>query len=168
MENPIEVKLGNYTLRVYEDLTVTKKQITKKYGERWIPIKFYKETRIIKNDEINYYRFKLTINGKQIQIRRHRLMYYAHNQDWNIFDSSMNNHIDHINSTESGDYIHNLRNVTNQQNQFNRIDCKGYFKHFNKWVAYICIDRKQIHVRCNSEEEAIEARKQLKIKYHKI
>ena len=119
MNYPIEVKLGTCTLRVYEDLTATKKQITKKYGERWIPIKFTKD--------LNYYKFMLTIDGKRFPIRRHRLIYYAHNQNWDIFDSRRDNSIDHINGTESGDYIHNLRLVTHQQNHFNRQNAKGYY-----------------------------------------
>jgi len=162
MEYPIEIKLGTYTLRVYEDLTATKKQITNKYGERWIPIKFTKEK--------NYYRFTLTIDGKRFHFRRHRLIYYAHNKDWDIFDTTMNNHIDHINGTKEGDYIHNLRNVTNHQNTYNRQHTKGYYwcKNHTKWIAHIGVDRKQIVIYCDTEEEAIEARKQLKIKYHKI
>ena len=170
MNYPIEIKLGNNTLRVYEDCSVTKKQITKKYGERWIPIKFTKETRIKKNDEINYYGFKLMIDGKRIHIRRHRLMYYAHHQDWDIFDSRKDNSIDHINGTESGDYIHNLRNVTHQQNHYNRQNAKGYYWHKKnqKFIVQIGVDKKQIKKSCDTEEEAIETRKQLKIKYHKI
>ena len=97
-------------------------------------------------------------------------MYYAHNQDWNIFDSTMNNHIDHINGTKEGDYIHNLRVVTQQQNQFNQQNAKGYSwdKKKQKFKAQICINRKRISITCDSEEEAIETRKQLKEKYHKI
>jgi hypothetical protein len=170
MEYPIEVNLGTYTLRVYEDCSVTKKQITKKYGERWIPVNFTKETRIKKNGKINYYLFTLIIDGKIFYSRRHRLMYYAHHQDWNIFDSSLNNHIDHIHGTEAGDYIHNLRLVTHQQNQMNQQNAKGYCwdKNHKKWIAHICINRKRIRVTCDSEEEAIETRKQLKLKYHII
>jgi hypothetical protein len=172
MENPIEIKLGTYTLRVYEDLTVTKyKKKSTRLPEMWVPINFSKQEKINKNGNIiTYYRFELKINGKRIKIRRHRLIYYAHNQDWDIFDSSMNNSIDHINGTESGDYIHNLRLVTHQQNHFNRQNAKGYCwdKKKKKFMAQIFIDGKNIAIRCNSEEEAIEARKQLKIKYHKI
>lgn len=169
MNYPIEIKLATYTLRVYEDLTVTKKQITKKNGEHWIPIKFYKLSIFDKyNNETNYYRLSLTINGKQIQIKRHRLIYYAHNQDWDIFDSTMK--IDHINGTKEGDYIHNLRVVTQQQNQFNQQNAKGYYwnKQKQKFYAQICINRKRIAISCDTEEEAIETRKQLKEKYHKI
>ena len=171
MEYPIEFKLATYTLRVYEDLTVTKKQVTKKYGERWIPIKFYKLSLFDKyNNETNYYRFSLTIDGKQIPIKRHRLMYYAHNQDWDIFDSRRDNSIDHIHGTNAGDYIHNLRVVTQQQNQFNQQNAKGYYwdKKKKNFKAQICINGKRIAICCNSEEEAIETRKQLKLKYHII
>ena len=171
MEYPIEFKLGTYTLRVYEDLTVTKKNITKKYGERWIPIKFSKISYFDKyNNEAIYYKFILMINGKQFNFKRHRLIYYAHNQDWDIFDSRRDNSIDHIRGTKSGDYIHNLRIVTHQQNSFNQLNAKGYRwrEDKKKWIAYICIDKKSLQITCDSEEEAIETRKQLKLKYHII
>jgi hypothetical protein len=172
MNYPIEFKLGNYILRMYKDLSVTKyKKKSTRLPEMWVPIKFYKETKKRKNDvKAIYYRFELQIDGKRKTIRRHRLNYYAHHQDWDIFDSSLDNQIDHIHGTDAGDYIHNLRIVTHHQNQLNQQNAKGYRwrEDRKKWIAYICLDKKNFQITCDTEEEAIEARKKLKLKYHSI
>ena len=67
MNYPIEFKLGNYILRMYKDLSVTKyKKKSTRLPEMWIPIKFYKEKKRRKNDvEAIYYRFELQIDGKR-------------------------------------------------------------------------------------------------------
>ena len=86
--------------------------------------------------------YKHIVVGKK-KILLHRLNYYAHNQDWEIFDSSKNNQIDHIDRNPSNNNISNLRVVTNQQNNFN-VKCKGYSwcKIMEKWRARIKIQKK--------------------------
>ena len=110
----------------------------------------------------------ININNKQIYI--HRLIYHAHNQDFDIFDISRNNLIDHINCDRGDNNISNLRVVTNQQNQFNT-RAKGYTWHKTnkKWKAQIQINTKRIHLgHFDTEEEARNAYLEAKKKYHII
>ena len=78
----------------------------------------------------------------------HRVIYKIWNPDWNIDDGSQDNSIDHINGHTDDNRIANLRNVTNQQNQWNQTKAKGYYwyERLKKWVAQICVSRKVIHL----------------------
>ena len=82
---------------------------------------------------------RVTINNKNY--RFHRLVYFLHNDDWDIHDSSMDNSIDHIDRDRLNNNIENLRVVTNQQNTFNR-DAKGFSFHKGKYEARIVVDGK--------------------------
>ena len=97
----------------------------------------------------------------------HRVCYYAHNPEWNIYDSSRDNSIDHIDRNKKNNHISNLRQATNSQNQENT-NAKGYSYHkSNKlWRAQIEKHSKIYTKWCKTEEEAIETRRQLKEKYH--
>ena len=123
--------------------------------------------------------FQLTIgtraNGyKYIDINKnqkglHRVIYYAHNQEWNISDVSANNFIDHIDGDETNNDIRNLRVVTSQQNQFNRHTAKGYTWHKTnkKWIAKIQLNNKTIYLGYfDTEYEARNAYLEAKKKYH--
>ena len=122
--------------------------------------------------------FQLTIGTysrgyKSIQIsgknkRLHRVIYYAHNQDWNISDNSKNNYIDHIDGDIANNDIRNLRVVTSQQNSFNKRS-KGYYwnKCAKKWMAQIGLNKKYKNLGCfDTEEEAHNAYLEAKKKYH--
>ena len=77
----------------------------------------------------------------------HRVVYFIHNQNWNIYDSSMDNQIDHIDRNPLNNSIENLRVVTHPQNMWNT-DCKGYYLHkpSGKYMAYINVDCKRKHL----------------------
>ena len=80
-----------------------------------------------------------------------------------------NKQIDHINGNRSDNRLENLRIVNNQQNHFNQTKAKGYSKRGNKFIAYIKINGKSIHLGCfNTEEEAHNAYLEAKEIYHKI
>ena len=99
----------------------------------------------------------------------HRVIYYAHNQEWDIHDVSTNNKIDHIDGNKTNNNISNLRVVTAQQNQFNTHTAKGYYRHKNrkKWAAQIAVNRKTIHLGVfDTEEEAHNAYLEAKKIYH--
>ena len=88
----------------------------------------------------------MTIGNKKYQY--HRLIYKFYNPSWDIEDGSKDNAIDHINGTKTDNCITNLRNVTQQQNNWNQTKAKGYYwyERLKKWVAQICVSRKVIHL----------------------
>jgi hypothetical protein len=79
--------------------------------------------------------------------------------------------IDHINGIINDNRICNLRSVTNQQNQWNQINAKGYTwnKKTKKWQSQISYNNKVIFLGSfDIEQEARNAYLQAKEKYHKI
>jgi len=98
----------------------------------------------------NYRKLQFRIDKKKYMMLLHRVIYYVHNQDWNIYDNSQDNCIDHIHHTTGeilDNSISNLRVVTQQQNTFNK-NGKGYFwdKQNQKWQAQIRINGRAIYL----------------------
>ena len=119
--------------------------------KKWYPVKLHLGN--------GYKRFGFTVKGKSKTFQFHRVVYYAHNNQWDLFDNSKENVIDHIDGVKTNNHISNLRNVSQQENQWNR-RCKGYTfrKESNKYQAQIHLNGKQIHIRyCDTPEEAREA-----------
>ena len=86
----------------------------------------------------------------------HRVVFYAHNQEWDIHDSSQLNFIDHKDQNRQNNNLNNLRIATKQQNNWNR-KTKGCFwnKNRNKWQAQICVNNKSKYLgQFDSEEDA--------------
>ena len=113
-----------------------------------------------------YYRIK--INKKSYRLSR--IVYKAHNKDWDITDISINNFIDHINTNSLDNRIENLRVVTQQQNQWNR-NAKGYSwdKNAKKWHAKININGKDKYLGLfDNEEDAHISYLNAKEIHHKI
>ena len=109
----------------------------------------------------------ININGKKLQL--HRLNYHAHNKEWDIFDVSNDNKIDHEDGKPANNNISNLRVVTQQQNMFNRHTAKGYSwdKNRKNWEAKIMLNGKKIYLgRFDTEEEAHNAYLEAKKIYH--
>ena len=134
--------------------------------EKWHYVKLYK-------DKV-YKQFKFTVDGKIRNVQYHRAVYYAHNQDWDFYDTSKENFIDHI-EHQTGvpldNSITNLRIVTNQENQFNMDGVKGYtyIKKRGKYRAQIILNKKTIHLGYFiTEAEARQAYLDAKKIYHKI
>ena len=83
---------------------------------------------------------QININDKYFRL--HRLVYLFHNPNWDIFDFSTDNEIDHMNKIRVDNRIENLQNVTNYQNQQNKTtyagkEIKGYYFLIknNSWIA---------------------------------
>ena len=81
----------------------------------------------------------------------HRIIYYAHNQNWDIYNSSHNNEIDHIDRDKLNNNISNLRVVNQRENILNRdyVDNqKGYYynKNAKKYQARISLNTITIHL----------------------
>jgi len=147
-----------YTLKLVNDVFYVWK------SNKWVIKKF-------KNNAQGYYQsgFNFTKN-KQTWIRYHRLIYYAHNQSWNIFDNSDDNTIDHISIDKENNDISNLRILNKQQQQWNK-NCRGYDFHKpgNKWRAQIMVNSKKIHLGYfDTEQEAKQAYLNAKAIYHVI
>ncbi|ANT45317.1 HNH family homing endonuclease [Pectobacterium phage PP16] len=68
--------------------------------------------------------------------------HYAHRVVWYLHTGYWPEQVDHINGKRNANRIENLREVTNQQNSFNRKDVKGYIPYRGKYMAYITIDYK--------------------------
>ena len=117
-----------------------------------------------------YKTFAFNVKGKSKHFRFHRVVYYAHNNEWDIYDSSKDNFIDHIDQTRTNNHISNLRVVTNQENCFNT-RCKGYYfdKASGKHRARIRLNGKLIHIGYyDTEDEARQAYLQKKAEVHII
>ena len=116
--------------------------------------------------ETGYKRYVIGINYKTYMFSR--LVYKAHNPEWDITDNSSSNQIDHININSVDNRIENLRILTNQQNSFNK-GAKGYSwdKINNKWQASIKFNKKSIFLgRFTEEADAAQAYLTAKEKYH--
>ena len=130
---------------------------------------YWFKRKITKNtDQRGYtkYTIKTTKNKSYVLSR---VIYKAHNPEWDIEDSSDTNRIDHININSLDNRIENLRIVTHQQNMWNRANLKGYTwsKSHNKWEAQIRVNDKKIYLGFFTEEaDAAQAYLTAKEKYH--
>ena len=87
-----------------------------------------------------------------------------------MLDNSRENLIDHVDGVTTNNHISNLRNVTNQENQFNT-KAKGYTlnKVTGNYQAYIGLNGKVIYLGYyNTPDEAHEAYLNKKEKLHII
>jgi hypothetical protein len=87
---------------------------------------------------------KGSVNGKSY--KAHRLVFLYHH-------GYMPLQIDHIDGNPANNLIENLREATSAQNNQNRkaigaSNIKGVYWHkqINRWVASICVNRKNIHL----------------------
>jgi len=133
--NNVKLKLVNYELYYW----------CVKNGNRKLNNPYWRKKSL--SDHKGY--LKTGINNKRILF--HRIVYYAHNQDWNIYDGSKNNHIDHIDRDKLNNNISNLRVVNQIENNLNRdyVDiAKGYCydKNAKKYKAQIALNNKNKHL----------------------
>ncbi len=98
-----------------------------------------------------------------------RLVYLFHNQDWNIYDISRDNQIDHRNQNKLDNSIENLNLVNHSQNQQNSKTMNGkpikgvYFRkdHNKSWFAQWNENNKQKCKGFATEQEALAYRKKM-------
>ena len=162
----MELKMGNRRLKMIDG----KAHIVKFSGlgieiksGRFTPINFS-----TKSD--GYKQCSITIDGRNTKLFEHRLIWKLAHPDWDIFDSSRDNLIDHINRKKDDNCIDNLHVVNHQQNTFNT-DAKGYYwnKICNKWQAKITLNGKAIYLGLfETEDEAHKAYLDAKPRYHVI
>jgi len=109
---------------------------------------------------------QVRVNGKKMLLNR--LVYFFHHPDWDIYDISSENLIDHINQDKLDNNIENLRVTNHSQNGQNRTYYKGkpikgaYFdKTVNRWKAYWFVDKKKKCKGFKTEIEALEYRNEM-------
>ena len=160
---------------IYFQLNDRKLKINRNDSEDlWIYFEYHGK-RLIKNphwrqvgiwvESNNYCRCR--IGNKRYLV--HRVVYYAHNQDWNIDFKPKENPVDHINWNTQNNDISNLRVGTRSLNQQNQKHVVGYYWNEKKQRYRATITVNGIHYSLGSyktKEDAIEARKKGKEKYH--
>ena len=132
--------------------------------------KYWKHIKLAKYKN-GYMRLQFEVNTKVYTIKIHRLVYWLHNPNWDIFDSSQDNSIDHIDGDTTNNDIENLRVVTTMKNQWNRTRAKGYSwnKRRKKWVSKIVVKNESIFLGYfELQEDARQAYLDAKEIYHII
>ena len=159
----VKINIWDNDLIVYKCGYVFKKD---KHRNKWKIMNFVKYK--------TYKSIKLINKGITKNFSIHRLVYYAFNQStFDIFNSSKDNSIDHINGNTLDNRLSNLRNVTHQQNHFNEKKCKGYCydprKKVKKYASQIRYNGKTIHLGMYKTKEEAKAKYIIaKHFYHKI
>ena len=157
----MEFQLYERKFRFVDDVLYSYYKYGTSKSEKWRLVK-------LSLSSLGYKQFVFNVKGKSKHFYYHRVMYYANNPQWDIYDSSKDNVIDHIDQIKTNNHISNLRNVTQQENRFNT-KAKGYYFFRGMYHAQITLNRKQIHIGCyNTPEEAREAYLNKKDKLHKI
>jgi len=163
----MELKLGNRRMKLIDGkahiVKLSPLGVEVKSG-RFTPIKFSI------NKKTGYNVCCMILDGRKIVFSEHRLVWKLANPDWDIWDSSPDNMIDHYNRKRDDNRLENLHIVTSQQNQFNT-DAKGYYwrESRNKWEASIRLNKKSIYLGIfEKEEDARNAYLEAKPKYHVI
>jgi len=131
----VKLKLINYELYYWYD----------KIGDREIKKPYWRKKILSKNSH-GYLR--TGINSKMF--RFHRIVYYAHNPDWDI-TYTHDNQIDHIDRDKLNNNISNLRVVNHRENNLNKDsfdNAKGYCydKRYKKYMTRIKLYSKEIHL----------------------
>jgi len=98
----------------------------------------------------------------------HRVIYFIHNQEWDIYDSSLSNLIDHIDRDTFNNNIENLRPATHQQNCFNTKSKNYQLTKNNTYRTGISAGETKLYKNFKTEQEAIDAVAEFRLKYHQF
>ena len=125
------------------------------------PIKF--------SDNKGYNACNILIDGNKRKMFEHRLVWKLAYPEWDIFDSSINNVIDHENRSRRDNRLENLRNITQSQNMLNT-QGKGFRLTPNgRYCAEIRVNRVNKYLGTfDTAEEARASYLAAKKKYHLI
>ena len=105
----------------------------------------------------------VTINKRKYRV--HRIIWAMHNGRW----PEGKLEIDHEDINPRNNCSENLREVSRSENCFNKKNIKGYYKTNDKWRAHIEVNgKKYASKRRDTEEEAIQDRKELEDKYRSV
>ena len=104
--------------------------------------------------------------GRQFLV--HRVIYYIHNQEWDIWDCSKSNLIDHIDRNTFNNNIENLRPATQQQNCCNTNSKNYSLTEWNTYRVSVTFGEIRLKKIYKTEQEAIDAVAEFKLKYHQF
>ena len=162
----MEMKIGNRRLKM-----IGGKVCIVKFSGLGIEVKSGKFSPVkFRENNCGYNICEILIDGRRKTLLEHRLVWKLAHNDWDIWDSSPDNMIDHYNHNRIDNRLENLHVVNHQQNNFNRSDVKGYTLRPNgKYEARIKVDGVTIGLGYYAtEEEARASYLDGKIKYHPI
>jgi len=169
MNDYIEFELNNRKLKIHRENSEDMWIWFCKCGNHMLKNPYWKRKAIW----VNKQKYKTCSIGNRLNSEKkymlHRVVYYAHNQDWDINTEPRKNPIDHIDENKQNNDICNLRVGTMSLNQQNQKKVKGYRwdKKRQRYCVYISVNGKKYHLgRYKKEEDAIEARRKGKEKYH--
>jgi hypothetical protein len=119
--------------------------------------------KIIKSkDSYGYIKINIRLNKKIVEVKAHRFAWFY------VYGKLPTPVIDHINRDKTDNRLCNLRELSIQQNTYNR-EVKGYTKVRNLYQAQIYKDRKNYFLGLyNTEDEAKEAYLSAKKQLHTI
>lgn len=167
MEDPyIYFELNNRKLKINRENSEDIWIYNDRNGKRMYKNPYWREVVLTKSEDY----IRCRIGNRKVSL--HRIVYYAHNQDWDIDYEPRKNMIDHIDHDKHNNFIGNLRLGTNSLNQQNRSAkyVKGYSWDINNktYNSQIRVDYKLIHIGCyKTEEEAKQSYLDAKKLYHK-
>ena len=124
----------------------------------------YKQT-IVRDKRGKEYR-RVALGNRKFLV--HRIIYYIHNQEWDIWDGSKSNLIDHIDRNTFNNNIENLRMATHQQNMWNTKSKCYSLTPYNKYRVYVMCGEIHLNKTYKTEQEAIDAVAEFKLKYHQF
>lgn len=133
-------------------------------GEMWGYMKGKKEWLLIENNGNNNGYNQISCGGKLY--RRHRVLACVF---LGLDINDPKSQVDHIDCNKLNNSLENLRIVSNQQNQWNRKDTKGYcwYERYKKFQANICLNGKHIHLGYfDNEDDARQAYITAKEEHH--
>lgn len=113
-------------------------------------------------DEDGYIILGFSQNEKLYRVKAHRYI-------WWLVYGEIPEQIDHINHITYDNRLENIRNVSHQQNHFNKKIKKGYYKNQGCFKAVIGVDGKKVYLgHYETEAEAREKYLEAKKIYHLI
>lgn len=102
--------------------------------------------------------------GKKLY--RHRLIAYTY---LGLDFKNPKQQVDHIDGNRLNNKLSNLRVVSQQQNQWNRVNAKGYRQIGKRWVSYIHLNGKKLYLGTHdTQSEAHTTYLKAKLIIHKI